>query len=280
MRNLLELIKKFQAFFVFLVFALSSFTLITKNNTYQRSEFDKLKKSTFTEISGIFLTGWDNIVSYFYLKKVNEQLNSENLFLKNTLSKYRAVRIDEMITGIDSSKVNNTVFHYVKLIKNSIYHPYNFLTIDKGFKQGIKPGMGVVSQQNVVGIVRHSSTNFSTVIPIINIDSKFPATLKGTSIPGIVNWDGKNYNYANLEKIPAHVNLNKGDTIFTNVFSEVFHDFFIIGFIENFELTSSEEFYEVKIKLAANFLDLKYLTVIENRLFEEQRKIEQKTQNE
>ncbi len=71
-----------------------------------------------------------------------------------------------------------------------MYKQYNYITLDKGKKQGVFRDMGVISDQGLVGIVLESSKNFSTVIPVINRDFRLSVKIKSNNYAGILQWDG------------------------------------------------------------------------------------------
>ena len=57
-------------------------------------------------------------------------------------------------------------------IKNSLNRVDNYITLDEGTSAGIRPEMGVVAANGVVGIVYKTSPHYSTVIPLLNSKSR------------------------------------------------------------------------------------------------------------
>lgn len=60
------------------------------------------------------------------------------------------------------------MLYSASVIKNSIQHAKNYLTIDKGTKDGLVQDMGVITSNGVVGIVENTSKNFATVQTLLN----------------------------------------------------------------------------------------------------------------
>lgn len=185
MRTLLKFIQKYSNLLLFLLLEIIAITLIVQGSSYQRSKLIGLNR----QVTGFIYSKVDGAREYFSLKEVNEQLVEENMELRN--------RLDLASSLLDSATVINEVlgehrysFVQSRIVNNSIYKQYNYLTLNKGKKQGVFRNMGVVSDQGLVGIILESSANFSTVIPIINRDFKLSAKIKSNNYAGILQWDG------------------------------------------------------------------------------------------
>ena len=64
--------------------------------------------------------------------------------------------------------------HYqtAKVVQMTTDELHNYLTINRGSKDGIVRGQGVRNTEGVVGIVRTVGQNYSVVLPIINTQMK------------------------------------------------------------------------------------------------------------
>ena len=69
----------------------------------------------------------------------------------------------------------------------------NFLTLNKGIKDGIKIGQGVVINDGIVGIVKSVSQNYSLVISILNKKTNVSIKFKKNNYVGSLIWNGYNY---------------------------------------------------------------------------------------
>jgi len=271
MRTLLRFFQKYSNLLLFLLLEIIAVTLIVQGSSYQRSRLIGLNR----QVSGYIYSRVDGAREYFSLKEVNEQLVEENMELRN--------RLDRVSTLLDSASVVNELvgehrYYYVqsRIVKNSIYKQYNYLTLNKGKKQGVFRNMGVVSDQGLVGIVLETSANFATVIPIINRDFRLSAKIKSNNYAGILQWDGLSPRFAILTEIPFHVDLSEGDTILTSGFSSIFPEGIEVGKIESFSLEKGN-FYDIRVELFADFQRLYHVNVIRNYRQEEQLNLENQT---
>ena len=268
MRTLLRFIQKYSNLLLFLLLEIIALTLIIQNSSYQRSRFMGLNR----QVSGYLYSKVDGAREYFSLREANEQLVRENTRLRN--------RLDQIAALMDSSTVISETkgeqrFYYVqsRVLRSSSNKQYNYLTLDKGKKDGVFRDMGVVSHGGLVGIILESSANFSTVIPIVNRDFRLSAKIKSNNYAGILQWDGLTPGYAVLTEIPFHVNLVEGDTVITSGFSSIFPEGIRVGSIESFSLEKGN-FYDIRVQLSTDFERLHHVNILRNFQREERLNLE------
>jgi rod shape-determining protein MreC len=58
--------------------------------------------------------------------------------------------------------------------------------------------------------------------------------------------------------------ITPGDTVVTSGFSTIFPEGIMIGIVDSFEQPAGENYYQIKVKLSANFKTLSYVEIIEN----------------
>lgn len=268
MRTLLRFIQKYSDLLLFLFLEIIAITLIVHNSQYQRAKLISLNR----EVTGYLYSKVDGAREYFSLKEVNQQLADENLELRNKLDLISS-RLDTALVTTELRGEHHYFFVPSRVVNNSIYDQYNYLTLDKGKKQGVFRDMGVISERGLVGIVLESSANFATVIPVINRDFKLSAKIKSSNYAGILQWEGNSPRSAVLTEIPFHVNLALGDTILTSGFSSIFPEGIEVGTIETFSLDKGN-FYDITVSLFTDFQHLYHVNVIRNYRQEEQLNLE------
>lgn len=254
---------------LFILLEIFAFTLVVRNNHYQKAAFNN-GVSNFT---GRTTQTWLDITGYFSLKKQNRMLSEENAGLRSKLQE--SFRASDRQIFVYNDTVYQQQFQYVsaQIVNATIQKSKNFFLINKGKNQGIEKDMGVIAPGGIVGMVKSVSANFSLVIPIINIDANIAARLKNNDQNGIVSWDGKHYSTGVMKGIPGHIELHKGDTIITSGQSIFFPEGLKIGYVTGFERNRSDNFYAVKLRFAVDFNSISYVYVIRNLLADEQIKL-------
>ena len=136
-----------------------------------------------------------------------------------------------------------------KVIHNS-YNVYeNYLTLNSGQLQGVKPDMGVINSLGIVGIVDNTSAHYATVISILNKKSLINAKIKKSDHFGSLTWDGKSTGYVQLIDVPRLATIRKGDTIVTGGQSVIFPENINIGTIERIYTDEETHYYKIEVKL-------------------------------
>lgn len=275
MRTLFELI--WRNHFVVLFVAIQSFCvyLIVQNNRYQHASFFNSSNAGVAKVN----EGITYFKEYIHLRENNQLLALENAQLRNMLGKITQPRDTTKPIVTDTLQKQQYTYITAKVVNSSTTLPNNFLTIDKGTADGIKPEMGVICGSGVVGIVQQVSTNYSTVMTLLHTKSKVSAKINANGFYGSLVWgDDLNAHESILKDIDKTVPVKKGDTISTTEFSALFPAGIMIGKVIESKLNPGSNFNAIKVGLSTNFDNLSYVYVVDNLKKDEQRKLEEATQ--
>lgn len=231
------------------------------------------------EITGSIQAQYSKVENYFNLKKENEDLRKKLTELQNKLPENfqmadTSSRIVNDTVAIDTSGTKRRyVYLDAQVVNNSISQPNNFITIHRGTKQGVEPGMVVLSPNGIVGVVLDATENFSTVMSMLHKQSRISARLKKTGESGKIEWDGANPRMIQFKDIPKSVKVNKGDTVFTSQYSD-FPPGIMIGIIEKVIPEQSTNNYLLQLKPSTDFSRLQNVFVVKNLQRAEQMELE------
>ncbi|WP_029034216.1 rod shape-determining protein MreC [Salinimicrobium terrae] len=244
---------------LFLLLLTFSLFLTIQSHSYQKSKF--ISSANF--MSGGIYSWTSNINSYFHLEEYNLRLLEENERLRTRLAGFEDSL--EIQTYKDTSSFNaDYIFRASEVINNNYAKVNNYLTLKSGARDGIEGDMGVVTSRGIVGIVENVSPNYSTVISILNSNSRINAQLKNSNHFGTLIWNGDDPNVVQLTDVPSVAPIAEGDTIITGGRSLIFPKGLPIGSIKNFSLDQSESYYNINIELFNDMTNLGYVYVIEN----------------
>ena len=249
MYNLLRLIKKYSYVLMFLILEVLCIIMMVNNLPYQKRKLVNLGNS----ISGRFYKTQTNLTSYFSLKEDNLLLMEHNAMLMNVINQQN---IDTSYI-IDSSYLNYR-FIPANVINNNIYDVNNFIIIDKG------KNMGVICENGIVGKIANVSENFSSIISMLHTYSVVSARFTNNQHIANVCWETKDYRFGTVKDISLHLNPQKGDTLVTSGFSNIYPEDIMIGTIEEMIESNSKDFNTAKIRFSTNFSTLRHVYIIEN----------------
>lgn len=219
----------------------------------------------------------NNIVRYFSLAKTNKQLASENNELLSQIQGSFLKTDQQVFNFRDTLYQRHFSYINARVINNSVTNRNNYITLNKGRKHGVKPDMGIITSQGVIGIVREVSQNFSTAISLLHSDSQISARIKKNNHLGTLIWEGYDYRKATMLYIPTHIDLEVGDTIVTSGFSQIFPSEILLGTIADFEIRRGDNFYTLEVDLAADFNRIDYVNIVNNIFKEELESLENAT---
>ncbi len=280
MKNLFRLIYRYHVVFLFVLLESLSLSMVVTYNNYQRAVF--FDSGNF--LSGTLFEKFSSFAQIFEFKQVNTKLAEENMILRTALqqlllksnrgSYHSSDSIYLPRIAKDSSLKAVYRFTTARVINNSINQQHNFITINKGRHDGIKPDMGVIANGQVVGLVYNVSENFSTVISILNSRWKISAKIKRNDYFGSLSWDGKDYRRVQLNEMPYHVPVQNGDTVVTTGYSSSFPEGLVIGTISDFSIGTGSNFYKIEVMLAVDFKNLVLVGLVENKQLYEIKQLE------
>ncbi len=276
MRNLLNFFLKYNYWFLFLLLEVASFVLLFRFNRYQQSVFftsANVAVGAVYEVSG-------SISSYFHLKSVNDDLLDRTMLLeqqvRNLENALKERQLDSIaINSVKSLPQEQYRLYKAHVINNSLNQVDNYITLDKGSSDGIRPEMGVVDGNGVVGIVYKTSPSYSVVISLLNSKSSISCKIVGSDYFGYLKWEHGDSQYAYLRDLPRHAEFNLGDTVVTSGYSTVFPEGIIIGTVDDMSDSNDGLSYLLKIKLATDFGKIGDVRVIAKTGWEEQKGLEQ-----
>ncbi len=273
MRNFLRFILRHHFTFLFILFELIAFILIVSYNQNQRAIY----LSSSSKVAGDLFESVNNVEQYFALKDVNGELSSENAFLRSQMPTSFKQSKDYFSLVGDSASTHQYKYRACKIVNNTVRKHFNYITLDKGTRDGIKPDMGVLCNRGIVGIVIKCTDNFSTALSILNPRLKISAKLKESDFFGSVSWDTKSTLFSTLDEIPEHANVNLGDKVITSGYSSTFPEGILIGTVDEVVHPEGESFFKIKVKLSADFSKLSYVEVVENIFQEQQQQLEEES---
>ena len=249
MQTIFKILQRYSNFLVFIALEVAAFMLIGMNNAAPRSSMLSTANSVIA---------WQNeqistITDYFNLQDQNEVLAKENAELRNQLSEMEAL-------------LNGDSIHYMdaKVVQMTTRDLHNYLTINRGSRDGVLRGQGVRNGDGAIGIIRTVGPNYSVVLPLIHTKMNLSCRFAKNDYIGTLQWDGKDYRVAQLTDVATHINVREGDTIVTSGLSPVFPEGIPVGIVENCTLKEGASYYTIQVRLQVDFKRLRYVEIVQN----------------
>lgn len=271
MQQIINFVIRNKTFLLFLLLFGISLALTIQSHSYHRSKF---VNSANVLTGGIYGT-INSIDQYFSLKAENEVLVEENKRLREALFN----NTEEIeLASIDTVLANRSFrITTADVYKNSYSLTNNYLTLNKGTKHGIKQDFGVISSKGIIGIIDNTSNGYSTVLSILNTNSKINAKLKSTSHFGSLTWNSVSPNLMQLVDVSKFAQVKNGDTIVSGGQSAIFPKGIEIGRVKSFSTDLGGDTYTIEVELFNDMTNVGKVYIIENLDKDEIESLEQKT---
>ena len=271
MDSFIRFLLRFKSLLLFLILEAVAVVLMVNTNSYHHYVFFSSANVVTGNLGG-FVGG---ISDYFGLRGANEELLRQNMVLMEQVRdlQTRNNMLEQAISqdslpvlplAVDTTLSPDRNFRFIeaKILNLTVNRRLNYITLNKGARDGVSDNMGVICSDGVVGTVAMVSEKFSLVLPIINLQSKTSCRLDSCEYLGSLVWDGQDPLYAGLEEIPRHADVKVGDKVCTSGFSDIFPIGIPVGTVSEAEVTDADNFYSIKVRLSADFQRLTGVYVV------------------
>ncbi|MBK8448829.1 MAG: rod shape-determining protein MreC [Saprospiraceae bacterium] len=203
------------------------------------------------------------LISYFSLRERYDSIAVENAKLRsnqiNTFSNSQK-KVDSLINHKSEDQLYQLI--PARVINNALDKRNNMITLDKGGKHNIAPGMGVITNKGIVGIVTDTSSNYSLVMSVLHSNTNISARLKRCGFFGSLIWNGKDPSIMNLQAIQKYADVRLGDTIVTSGYSIAFPKNLLIGTVDMYKVEEGSFTFKINVALSQSMTNIDQVYVI------------------
>ena len=217
------------------------------------------------------------IEKFFHLSAQNEKLTKQNVLLmseisrlQEQLSEKKAARPDTSDTArkaiLEQSEqaLKGIKLIHAKVVQNTIGDKENFITIDKGEKDGVKEDMGIVCGEGIVGVVYLVGPHYAVAISALSTKSNISCMIAKRGYCGTLHWDGGDSKTAYMDDIPLHAHFKRGERIVTSGFSSIFPRGINVGKVTHIKMSDNGISYSATVRLDTDFSLLRNVMVVDN----------------
>ncbi len=269
MNELFLFISKSRAFIIFAFLEIFALWCVYRFNNYGNA---MLFNTTNTVVAKAVKTQ-NSAIRYTKLNDINENLANENLKLNTKILQLQnIIKKDSSRINLDSNMTARLSLQYAEAINFTTNQRNNFITINKGTKDGVKPNMAVISATGVVGKVKMCSPNMALVTSILHSENLVSSKLKKTGTMGSVKWEGLNPKTVELLYIDIYEKVAIGDSVVTSDANSVFPGNIMVGKVKS--VKKGQQFLKISVELSTDFKNLAYVYIVKNALADEQQALE------
>ncbi|MGV6860883.1 MAG: rod shape-determining protein MreC, partial [Putridiphycobacter sp.] len=216
-----------------------------------------------------------DITKHFSLEAENEKLMKKNAELM-TYQPYSFYHLQNRVFYINDTLYEQQ-YEYIPagVIKTSITRRDNYITINKGALQNVEPGMGVITNEGVVGFVMTVSKHYALVKTLLSDKVNISAKLQNQpKVRGQIKWDGADYQVAQLHGVTNDIKIEIGEPVVTKGAKGIFPEGILIGNVKDVSNEDGEITLDVNLDLSTNFKTLNTVYLVKNIFKSEQQQLE------
>ncbi len=249
--------KKFKEYIVLVLLLIISLIILSSSQKQSAKKASSVFFGVFANFSSVISDALD-IAKY---KSENSSLRKTNAELMLEINKLRQY-------GIENSELKDLLgikdtLHYpilpANVVSKSLSRSQGTFTLNVGRRDNVRPGMPVINEFGLVGIVYSTSSNYSIVRTLENLDLSLTVKDERSRVDGIMKWNGANLVIIN---VPKTFDVEPGDRIITSDISSIVAMPVPIGVVVGLNNVETGIFNEVKLKPFVDFVTTENVFVI------------------
>lgn len=261
MLQLIEFIKKAYLPLLFVVLEIVAIHYYAHSNSYAEA---RLLVASNNVVGGVY-GSISGVGEYFGLRKRNRVLMAEMAELQNELTQYREAAVYNDLDSLGMEIETKYEYMTARVVRNTVSRQHNFLTLNKGLRDGVVTDMAVITPDGaMVGYVVSCSERYAVAISILNTDFNASGKLAGDGHSGSIYWDGFNAHRVKMHELSKYAPIEVGDTIVSTGYSHFFPEDITIGYVEQMQIDEPTSSYNLELRLAADMTRLSDVLLIQN----------------
>jgi len=212
---------------------------------------------TFASVTSVI----SDVINTAKVQSENERLRKVNAELMLQVNRLREYGIlNEELKGLVGLKdTSNYPLIPATIVSKSLTKSQSTITINVGEGSGIKPGMPVINDQGLIGIIQSISEDYAIARTLKNIDLKLTVKDERSRVDGIMKWTGEDLV---IVDVPKTYDIEPGDRIITSELSSIVSIPIPIGVVVGLSKVETGIFNEVRIKPFVDFVRVENVFVL------------------
>lgn len=219
-----------------------------------------------TQIALGFSGIWQEYVYLVDVKRDNDRLRQQNARLREANYTLRGEasenrRLRRLLQLRD--QVRGTLLSAQIIGKEaSVQFRVNRVSLDRGERDRVRPGMPVITADGLVGQVRRSWGRYSDVLLVADRTSAVDVIVQRTGARAIVKGTGSDDAYTcKLEHLPREDDVKVGDLVVTSGLGKRFPAAILVGQVSSVSRKQAGLYQEATVKPAVNFSRLEEVLI-------------------
>ncbi|HAS17992.1 MAG TPA: rod shape-determining protein MreC [Nitrospiraceae bacterium] len=236
------------------------------------STVNLIQSGFFFIFDGISNT-WNGYIYLINIKEENNRLIEENNRLKaeSVVLQEKALAGDRLQQLLDIKDPLNISYNAAGIIAKDPSNWYSAIVINKGERDRLRPNLGVITAEGVVGRIVKTAASYSRVLLLTDRNSAVAGLIQRTGDEGIVAGMGGRTLQLNFIMIDSEV--QNGDLVITSGTDGVFPPGIVIGTINKIESPKNALFHTIELIPGVDLSRVREVMVLKTPLLPEVEKL-------
>ena len=248
MRNLLDLLARTQRWLFFL--ACWGVALFWMNTTYSHHRTAMAQWSMW--FTGSWMNALGNATDWAQLSETNRLVMEEN------------VRLREDIESLRGGEQACWQTNRARVLRSPGWGQSPWMVLDRGGRDGLAPGAGIVSLGHAAGKVVDTTAHESLVLTLAHPKAQWSVRMGNQGAAGRLVSRKGSVELAEVLDMPRAQLVLPGDTVTTTGYDGVFPPDIPVGVVADVEGNEADEFQTVVIALGAQYLSARHVTWLQS----------------
>ena len=275
MHKLILFIRKTAVAIVFIIVEIVAIRCYAYSTPYTQARLLVWSNSV---IGGIHST-FAGITNYFALRKENIRLTERIAPLENRVRLLEESVVEPQL--LVEGSLSRYEYLSSKVISSTTNRSRNFITLDKGYTDGVSVDMAVMTPEGyAVGVVVDCSEHFAVAKTLLNADFRISGVLEQDGSHGSIAWGGQDTQTVDFVELSKYATVKEGDVVRAAGFSHYFPRETVIGQIERVSLADNGTSYNCKVRLSADMSRVFNVILVRNNDAGEAQALEERVKGE
>ncbi|MEO8399280.1 MAG: rod shape-determining protein MreC [Ignavibacteriaceae bacterium] len=232
----------FKEYIILVVLLVTSLILIPLNQKPAVKKVRTIAFGSFAVVTSLI----SDLVNTSSYKNENERLREINARLMLQVNKLRGytILIDDLKPMLHYRDSTKLPLKSAEIISKSLTKSQGTITLNVGLNNNVKPGMPVINDQGIIGIIQTASDNYSIARTLNNRDLKLTVKDERSRVDAVMKWNGEDLV---MIDVPKTYDIEPGDRIVTSDISTLVSTPLPVGIVKELSKVETGIFNEVKI---------------------------------
>jgi rod shape-determining protein MreC len=276
MKNLIAFLRRFRIFLLFVGMQFIALYPYFSYLSFPRSQY----LTTSNKVVGSLMATRNSFTQFLHQGETNRELIKANRDLREKIPENyirlsaTEILVRDSINDIDTTYEQQYTYIAATVLQSTFDKRNNYMTLNVGKQQGIKRGMGVISDGGIVGTVFQVSDHFCLVKTILSSNPNVDIMIAEDGSFGLLKWDTRNARLGNLSGVSNDKPVKKWGKVITRGGGGIYPRGLVVGRVYRVSSIEGQAQWNVEILLGTNFKKIQKVYVIKNMLKPEQDRLE------